>query len=101
MSTMGQAAGDWDGDGDLDIAQGNFEQPNIVFEHPLHSSRLLVNNSAYVQLTHPGSAAPAEYFASARIIREQTIPVEYTLFDPEGDSVRLIRAYYSINGGGH
>jgi hypothetical protein len=53
-----------------------------------------------VTLTRPGPTSDANFFSSPAILRQATLPIHYTLSDPEGDPVRFIRAFYSPNGGG-
>lgn len=112
LLTTSLAWGDWDNDGDFDIATGNSgnngddnaTQPGlastIVFENPPRQNPLLVDNPPYVVIDYPAQTAAANFYASADVIRQSQIPIQFKLFDAEGDPARMIRAYYSPNGGG-
>jgi hypothetical protein len=97
--TWSVALGDVNGDGAPDLVVGNFGQ-NAIY---LNRSRLperLPNNPPSVVLTRPGSTGDANFYSTAEILAEPIIPITYTLFDPDGDRVGRIAAYYSPDGGG-
>jgi hypothetical protein len=93
------ALGDLDGDGLLDLAVGNTGDlagsPNAIY---LNRSRL--GKQLSVTAHRPGPAPDAGFFSEPDILDGQTIPVTYTLSDPQERPVRSVRAYYSLDGGG-
>jgi hypothetical protein len=96
---------DYDRDGDLDLASGNDDffsaSLNRLYRNNLISSPALPNQPAYVLVETPGNTADAFFRHTSEIIRSPCITVSYRLFDPEGDTVRRIEPYFSLNGGGH
>ncbi|MBN1890565.1 MAG: VCBS repeat-containing protein [Thermoflexales bacterium] len=100
------AAGDLDGDGLLDLViasqadeEGLGGQSQVCLNRSRRSGQL-TNNPPLVVITQPGPTTSAAAHASPYIADSLTIPITYSLFDPEGDPVGLIRAYYSPDGGG-
>ena len=99
-NTRSVAVGDMDGDGYLDIVSGNEGQQNVVYLNDIRSATGLVNNGPLISLTRPITTGNASFYSTPFVLKQPTIPLPYTLFDPEGDPVRFIRAFYSPNGGG-
>ena len=96
----GVAWGDWDGDGDLDLAVGNWDEVSQVFENPLVGGARLANNPPHVTLSCPGAAAAADFFYTPHIIQTANISIAYTVVDPEGDAASKILPEFSPTGGG-
>ena len=91
---------DWDGDGDLELVKANnagFE----LFENPQQGQHTLVNNPPVLTIKPPASAPNANFYAMSKILADSVIAIPYMLSDDEGDPVGQIRAFYSVNGGGH
>jgi len=103
-SRLRVAVGDVNGDGALDIIQGgtaiNAREPLAVYLNPWYHGARLPNNPPAVALTRPGRTRNADFFSASDILSNTIISVTYMLFDPEGDLVSSIRAYYSPDGGG-
>ena len=97
-TTRSVAWGDVDNDGDLDLLVGNSYQPNQLYRNGGRGFSGLPNNLASLEALHP--VRNANFFATAKMLGSLMVPITYTLSDPEGDSVRSIRAYYSPDGGG-
>jgi uncharacterized repeat protein (TIGR01451 family) len=116
--TTGLAWGDADSDGDLDLAfaQNDPLQLNGVYENgyvsPAHHGQLgdmpLPRNPSYLVVHRPGTNDA--YAISSGILNDYTIPITYTVFDPDGprsagnpsgDDIIVDRTWfeYSLNGG--
>jgi len=91
---------DWNGDGDLELVRADnagFE----LFENPQQGQHTLVNNPPVLMIKPPASAPNANFYAMSKILTDSVIAIPYTVSDDEGDPVGQIRAFYSVNGGGH
>jgi subtilisin-like proprotein convertase family protein len=93
------AWGDVDNDGALDLVEGNGNSYFLPLKAYLNGrgGRYLPGSIPMVQVAR---AKPNADFYSDPKIRSGIIPITYTLSDPQGDPVNLIRAWYSTNGGG-
>lgn len=108
------AWGDFDGDGDADLAAGSktINYPTLnqrilgvtrVYENHANDAQALLDTAPRVRVRTPGGgSAPGMTgsFASAVILQGPDINIEYSLSDLESDPVRFIRAYFSLDGGG-
>ncbi len=109
---------DINGDGSLDLGVG-YRQPTIfpptaIFKvyanhhaasHPrfgqtASSASIALESDAAPTFNLPTtSLAPADFYAVPQI-RSGVIPITYTLYDQASQPVRLVRAFYSLDGGG-
>ena len=93
--------GDLNGDGALDIVAGNdFGQQNVVYLNGLRRARGLPNHAPFIIVTRPISTGNANLYSTPVLLSSSTIPITYTLYDPEGDPVGRVAAEYSFDGGG-
>jgi len=94
--------GDVNNDGTLDfVAQRQGEGgKNTIYLNYLARPTGLPNNPPRINVTRPGSVPDAPLFSTPEIQSGEVIPVPFTLADPEGDPVREVRAFFSLNGGG-
>ncbi|MBN1810662.1 MAG: VCBS repeat-containing protein [Anaerolineae bacterium] len=95
------AVGDVDGDGALDVIVAKFAgEQDMVYLNDLYQTARLANNPPRVALVGPNLLANANFGYTDPAARAATIPFTYTLFDPEGEPVCAVRAFYSMDGGG-
>ena len=94
------AAGDFNGDGALDVVQGNYMASSLVYLNSRFSVGTLPNNPSVVALSRPGRTRNAGFLSASDILTTAVLPVTYTLIDREGDPVGSLRAFYSPDGGG-
>ncbi len=96
------ALGDFDGDGDPDLAVGcqrSFEDgPRYVrvFENHRSGSGGLVNDPPTVRVDIDGVAAT--WPLTGATVLDVSVPVVVTLADPEGDDVQRLQVQYSRTG---
>jgi hypothetical protein len=99
-NTTSVAWGDYDNDGDLDLAVGNDGDPNRIYLNH-RAENVMAANVPAVKITYPGLAGEANFYASARPITDSQIAIPYTLYHPKSIPADHISATYSLNGGGH
>jgi hypothetical protein len=112
--TNSVAWADMNGDGALDLAVGNWGQPSKVYlnrrpVNPLYTRRadwsesLAIGHHSDPVVTFSGQSTtaldPANFYAIPMIRESGRIPLTYQLFHPNSEPMRVVRAYYAINGG--
>jgi hypothetical protein len=93
--------GDMNNDGTADFLALRDGSPNLntlYFNYPARPTGL-PNNPPTISIRRPGALPAAPGFSTPEILSGPQITVPFTLADPEGDPVREIRAYFSLNGG--
>lgn len=100
-STTSVAVGDLDRDGNLDIISMDYDQPSMIYLNKMQRGTGLVNQPPRLAISHPGPTANADFFVAPDLLSSPTIPITYTLFDPEGDEAGRVAAFYSPDGGGY
>ncbi|UCC50263.1 MAG: VCBS repeat-containing protein, partial [Anaerolineaceae bacterium] len=95
------AWGDVDSDGDLDLAHAHVDAWIHLYQNVTRgSSAILLDAPPTVTVSRPGITADAGFFSTPEIIKAPHVPINYVLYDPEGDLVPKIFPEYSPNGGG-
>jgi hypothetical protein len=100
-NTWSVAWGDWDADGDLDLASGNDGQPNRVSSNGWVSRpRTLPQTPTSPVLAERPGSTDAAYFHSSGECLASPVELNYTLVDEESDPALRIRVEYSVTGSG-
>ena len=73
---------------------------NVIYLNTRQGSEGLPNQAPRVTIAHPIRGGNADHYASGERIIETTIPIVYTLTDPEADPVGQVVGYFSLDGGG-
>lgn len=102
-NTRSLALGDVNGDGRLDLIAGR--APSGLVANP--PSQVYIFNRTVTALNQPpaarglrvGPLQNGNFNYTNPSVRAATVPITYTLFDPEGNRAS-VRAFYSLDGGG-
>jgi len=92
------AVGDVDGDGALDLITDADAQQGVYLNTLRHATGL-VNHDPQIAVTRPGPTGNANFYSTPALLSSTTIPITYTLFDQESNSVGRVEVAYSLNGG--
>ncbi len=103
-STTGVAWGDYDGDGDLDLATSSEDANNVIYRNNyINQAKLLPNNPPAVTIDRPGTTSGGyfysvgnEYLSGAT---SPTVTIVYRITDIDGDGIKHTDFEYSVNGG--
>jgi hypothetical protein len=94
------AVGDMDGNGKLDIVGGHIDDQTAVYLNSPSGSPKSTSSFPSITLYQPGGSPASPFYSTMRLLDEPTISFQYKLFNATSDSVRRIRAFYSLDGGG-
>ena len=99
--TRSVALGDMDGNGTLDVVEGNrFGLKRLlVHTNRLRDSDNTGNRQPVIVLSRPISTETAALFSSPQIRAAGTIPVEFRLTDREGETMGRVTLDYALDGG--
>ncbi len=92
-------------DGKLDLIVGRSQSdgtpaPNLYFLNSGSLVKNLVNSLPAIGVNRPGSTGDANFYSTPEILESPVISIPFTLFDPEGDTIGRVGAFYSLDGGG-
>jgi hypothetical protein len=97
----GLAAADIDQDGDTDLVVAYQDGHNLIYRNGLVAPVPSSFAQPSVMIERPGSTPDAGGFSVATILEETVIPIDYRLVGGAGQRVGLLRAFYSLDGGGN
>ncbi|MBN1876694.1 MAG: VCBS repeat-containing protein [Anaerolineae bacterium] len=93
------ALGDVDEDGDLDFIAGD-QKGELKLYPNNRDTQASLSPIPVLSIHQPGKTAKADFYASAEVLAQPTLPIFYTLNAQYAQSVARVKGYYSLNGGG-
>ena len=98
LNTTSLAIDDLTNDGIPDVVVGNLGEPNQWFINHGRTSHSMQFSG--LQLERPDSTGAAPYLSSPAILSSRIISIPFILSSPSETTTRLVRAYFSPDGGG-
>jgi subtilisin-like proprotein convertase family protein len=95
-TTNSIAWGDYDSDGDLDLAVS--KQDSVVLYRNGRGMQELLGATPLVHISQP--KPNANFYSASKIWTGGKLPITYTLYSPHIGTVQFIQVWYSLNGGG-
>ena len=96
------AWGDFDGDGDLDLASASTGEPSRLYRNTLLGSRAVTMDAVpFLAVRQPSGLAAANFYAISGALSSGSIPFTYTLYSPGINPLARIAAQFSLDGGGN
>ncbi len=99
LAALGVAWGDYDNDGDLDLAAATAREGNWLFPNSRHV-RSDEQAVPQISVTRPTPPANANFYSSAEIWSGSTVSLTYLLAHPKRYPVRTVKTACSLAGSG-
>ncbi|MCB0034523.1 MAG: VCBS repeat-containing protein, partial [Anaerolineales bacterium] len=94
------AWGDIDNDGDFDLVVEQDNELLEVYNNQLQGSVYLPNSQPVLTVQRPVASPATNSSIPTQLLENSILAIPYSYFDPEGDPIGRVEAFYSVNGGG-